>query len=136
MNFYEREMRLIFGDSSMLNEAKFTGRTMLAKLDGELRVKLQFISTLIKDQYDAVQATIINRTDGMVDRQTFQFVDIIGRQKHASLDEIAPYIWEYRGEAEWYVPVTATQKAQIADTVLDYVGMYQEESMEMGGMNL
>lgn len=136
MNFYEREMRLMFGDSSMFKEAKFSGRTMLAKLDGELRVKLQFVSTATSRQYDAVQATIINRTDGTVDRETFKFADIIGRQKRAGLDEVEPHMWEYAQKPEWYIPITAGQREQVADTVLSYVGMYQEEGMEMGGMQM
>jgi hypothetical protein len=136
MNFYEKEMRTMFGDTDIIHDAKFCGRTMLGKLDDELRVKLQLISTFISGQYNAVQATVINRTDGTVDKQTFKFADIIGKQKRNNLDEIEPHIWEYNGNPEWYIPVTATQKAQIADTVLGYVEMYQDESMEMNGINM
>lgn len=136
MNLYEKEMRTMFGDTDIIHDAKFCGRTMLGKLDDELRVKLQLISTFISGQYNAVQATVINRTDGTVDKQTFKFADIIGKQKRNNLDEIEPHIWEYNGNPEWYIPVTATQKAQIADTVLGYVEMYQDESMEMNGINM
>ena len=80
MNFYEKEMRTMFGDTDIIHDAKFCGRTMLGKLDDELRVKLQLISTFISGQYNAVQATIINRTDGAVDKQIFNFADIIGKQ--------------------------------------------------------
>lgn len=136
MNFYEKEMRTMFGDIDIIHDAKFCGKTMLGKLDYELRVKLQLISTFISGQYNAVQATVINRTDGTVDKQTFKFADIIGKQKRNNLDEIEPHIWEYNGKPEWYIPVTASQKAQIADTVLGYVEMYQDESMEIGSMNM
>ena len=136
MNFYEKEMRSMFEHNDLLHDAKFCGRTMLAKMDDDLRVKLRLISTCIADHYDAVQASVINRTDGVVDKQMFKFSDIIGRQMRANRDEIEPHIWEYNGRPEWYIPITASQKAMIADTVLDYVGMYQEEGMDMGGMNL
>ena len=136
MNFYEKEMRTMFGDTDIIHDAKFCGKTMLGKLDYELRVKLQLISTFISGQYNAVQATVINRTDGTVDKQTFKFADIIGKQKRNNLDEIQPHIWEYNGKPEWNNTVTASQKAQIADTVLGYVEMYQDESMEIGSMNM
>ena len=136
MNFYEKEMRTMFGDTDIIHDAKFCGKTMLGKLDYELRVKLQLISTFISGQYNAVQATVINRTDGTVDKQTFKFADIIGKQKRNNLDEIEPHIWEYNGKPEWYIPVTASQQAQIAETVLGYVEMYQDESMEIGSMNM
>lgn len=80
----------MFGDTDIITEASFCGKTMLGRLDDELRVKLQLISTFISDQYNAVQATIINRTDGAVDKQTFKFSDIIGKQKRNNLDEIEP----------------------------------------------
>lgn len=136
MNFYEKEMRTMFGDNDIITDANFCGKTMLGRLDDELRVKLQLISTFISGQYNAVQATVINRTDGTVDKQTFKFADIIGKQKRNNLDEIEPHIWEYNGKPEWYIPVTASQKAQIADTVLSYVEMYQDNSVKMGGMNM
>ena len=136
MNFYEKEMRTMFGDTDIIHDARFCGRTMIGKLDDELRVKLQLISTFISGQYNAVQVAVINRTDGTVDKQTFKFADIIGKQKRNNLDEVEPHIWEYNGKPEWYIPVTASQKAQIADTVLGYVEMYQDESMEMSGMNM
>ena len=41
-------------------------------------------------------------------------------------------MWEEGvGKAYWYTPVSVSEKAQIADTVLDYVGMYQSEGMAM-----
>lgn len=48
----------------------------------------------------------------------------------------SPHIWEYNGKPEWYIPLTASQKAQIADTVLGYVEMYQDSSVKMDGMNM
>lgn len=136
MNFYEKEMRTMFAESDLIHDARFCGRTMLGKLDDELRVKLQLISTYVIDQYDAIQATIINRTEGVVDKQTFKFSDIIGKQQRGTMSRVNPHIWEDDGRARWYIPVTASEKEQIAETILDYVGMYQEEGMEMGGMNL
>ena len=39
MNFFEKELRNLFGNSSMLRDAHYCGRTCLAKLDENLRVK-------------------------------------------------------------------------------------------------
>ncbi len=51
---------------------------MLGKLDDDLRVKLEFISTFISGQYNALRLTLINRTDGVVDKGVFKFSDILG----------------------------------------------------------
>ena len=98
MNFYEKEMRNFFGNSELLQDAHFCGRTCLARLDEDLRVKLQLTTTGIIDQYDAIKLSIINRTDGVVDQQLFRLSDIIGKQLRNGRDAIKPHIWEYDGK--------------------------------------
>ena len=51
MNFFEKEMRQMFDDNDIFHDAKFVGKTMLAKLDEDLRIKLQFIASHISGQY-------------------------------------------------------------------------------------
>lgn len=136
MNFYEKEMRAMFGDSDIIRDAKYCGRTMLGKLDDELRVKLQFISTFVAEQYDAIQVTVINRTDGVVDKQNIKFADIIGKKERNGLGKIDPYICGYLNDVEWYTPVNHAEKMKIADAVIGYIGMYQDETMAIGGINM
>lgn len=125
MNFFEGELRKMFGDSVIIHDPKIVGRTLLGKLDDELRVKLQFISTGISKHYDAIQVSIINRTCGLVDRETMLFGDIIGQKNSYGTPNVNPYMWEESSsKVYWYTPVSISEKVQIADTVLDYVGMY------------
>ena len=60
----------------------------------------------------------------------FGFSDIIGQQAVEGRDPINPHIWDYNGRLEWYRPITQEQRSQIANTILDYLGMYQEETEE------
>lgn len=132
MNFFEGELHRMFGGNDIIHDPKIVGRTLLGKLDDDLRVKLQFVSTGIAKHYDAIQVSILNRTDGLVDRETMLFGDIIGTKMTRSSDKANPYMWEEGiGKAYWYTPVLVSEKAQIADTVLDYVGMYQSEGIAM-----
>lgn len=136
MNFYEQEMRQMFDDTDIIQDAKFVGKTMLGKLDDDLRVKLEFVATHIAGEFNAVRATMINRTDGVIDQQTFKFRDIIGPYHKKSGDLIDPHMWTYADKSEWYTPLTASLKARIADTVLDYVSLYQSEDQSMAGPTL
>lgn len=132
MNFFEGELQRIFGGNDIIHDPKIVGRTLLGRIDDDLRVKLQFVSTEVHKHYDAIQVSILNRTDGLVARETMLFGDIIGTKMTRSSDKVNPYMWEEGiGKAYWYTPVTVSDKAQIADTVLDYVGMYQSEGMAM-----
>ena len=132
MNFFEGELRQMFGNAENISDAKFVGRTMLGKLDDDLLVKAQFVSTHVAKQYDAIQVSILNRTDGVVDKETMVFGDIIGTKMTRCSDKVNPYMWEESvGKAFWYTPLSITEKAQISDTVLDYVEMFQENSLAM-----
>lgn len=132
MNFFEGELRQMFGNAENISDVKFVGRTMLGKLDDDLLVKAQFISTHVAKQYDAIQVSILNRTDGVVDKETMVFGDIIGTKMTRCSDKVNPYMWEESvGKASWYTPLSITEKAQISDTVLDYVEMFQENSLAM-----
>ena len=132
MNFFESELRQMFGNAENISDAKFIGRTMLGKLDDDLLVKAQFVSTHVAKQYDAIQVSILNRTDGVVDKETMVFGDIIGTKMTRCSDKVNPYMWEESvGKAFCYTPLSITEKAQISDTVLDYVEMFQENSLAM-----
>ena len=130
MNFFEKELRDLFGSSTTLRDAHYCGRTCLAKLDEDLRVKLQFTTTGYADHYDAIKLAVINRTDGVVDQHLFRFSDIIDQQHSPGMMSVTPQIWDDNGKSEWYRPISQEQRSQIANTILDYVGMYQGETPE------
>ena len=130
MNFFEKELRDLFGSSTTLRDAHYCGRTCLAKLDEDLRVKLQFTTTGYADHYDAIKLAVINRTDGVVDQQLFRFSDIIDQQHSPGMMSVTPQIWDNNGKPEWYRPISQEQRSHIANTILDYVGMYQGETPE------
>lgn len=133
MDFFEKEMRQMFGDNGIFQDAKFVGKTMLAKLDDNLRIKLQFIASHISGQYDTVQMTVIIRTEGVVDKQNFKFSDIIGKCVRPGREPLDYHMWEYN-KPEWYTPVSPTDKARIADTIMDYAKMCIGQSMTGQGM--
>ena len=123
----------MFGENSILTDMKFVGKTMLGKLDEEKLLKLQFVTTGHADHYTAIMASIINKNDGVVDKQTFRFSDIVGMYNRGNgLGQISPYIWEYNGNPEWYTPLSNPQKAEIASTVLEYAEMYQDQQYALG----
>ena len=129
MNFYESEMRLMFGENDLLTDMKFVGKTLLGKLDEDKLLKLQFVSTGTSDKYDAILATVLNKNEGAVDKQTFRFSDIIGMYNRGNgYDPISPHMWEYDGKPEWYTKISNSQKREIASTVLEYAEMFQDHS--------
>ena len=127
MNGYEQELRGMFDGSGVLYDPKFCGKTMIARIDDQKLAKIGFTTTGFSNQYDAMKVSIINKNTGPVDKRIFRFADIIGQQQlHGSL--IAPHMWEDCGKAEWYLPISISDKALISDTVQDYVEMFQDQT--------
>jgi hypothetical protein len=69
--------------------------------------------------------TIINRTEGVVDKQNFKFSDIIGLYDRPGSRPQDYYMWEYDNNPAWYTPITKEKKSRIADAILGYVNMYK-----------
>ena len=79
MKFFEDELRKIFGESERLSEdTLFSDKTMITDIGDNLRAKVSFISTFVKDNYDALRIQIIHRDQGELDSHTLKFSDMIG----------------------------------------------------------
>ena len=129
MTLFEKELKGMFGSSDLIKEKIYSGKTMIGRLDDDLRVKASFVTTGVADVYSALRVKIINRTEGEVDSQVFKFSDIIGTQRTAYNNKIDPHIWHIDGKDEWYLPISQNERDRIADTVLDYIAIYQEEGL-------
>ena len=116
----EKELHRLFDDSERISEdTVFAGKTMVTKIGEDLRAKVQFVSTHISGQYDALRLTII----GMKGDRT-------------------PHIWDDNSRVGWFVyQPTPAEYNFISDMVEDYISMYADNEyyfgqggMEMGGM--
>ena len=65
MNFFEQELRKIVG--SAYPDATYIGRACYVRLGEENRAKIQFVTGIVSNQYNALQMTILNRSEGTVD---------------------------------------------------------------------
>ena len=129
MTLFEKELRNMFDSAELIKDKTYSGKTMIGRLDEDLRVKATFVTTGVADVYSALRVKIINRTEGEVDSELFKFSDIIGTQRTAYNNKIDPHIWHIDGKDEWCLPISQNERDRIADTVLDYMEMYQEEGL-------
>ena len=65
MTFYEQELRKIVGER--YPDAAYVGRACYVRLNDMNRAKIQFVTGMIASQYNALQLTILNRSEGQVD---------------------------------------------------------------------
>lgn len=135
MTFFEKELHRLFDDSECISaDAVFAGKTMIAPIGENLRAKVRFVNTKISGQYDALRLTIINRNEGTVDSETFNFRDVLGMKGGR-----VPHIWEDGERVDWYIyHPTGYDYNLLSDVVEDYISMYADQSysLERGGMGM
>ena len=120
-NFFEQELRKLFADGSIIESPQFVGRACLGTLGGDLRVRAQFVTGIVANQYNALKIVVLNRTDGPVDTMVLKLKDLLGTKA-------APRIWDDSGNAQWYAyrPTIADYETirQAAD---DYLSVFRAE---------
>ena len=136
MTAFEQELRKIV--SPRYPDATYVGRACYVRLSEMNRAKIQFISTHIASQYDALRLTILNRDEGAVDNLVLRFSDLLGK-KHTSnpnfRDGVIPHLWDDCGKVAWYVYQPSSRDYQdLSDAVGRYLGVFQEQvQMERPG---
>ena len=136
MTAFEQELRKIV--SPRYPDATYVGRACYVRLSEMNRAKIQFISTHIASQYDALRLTILNRDEGAVDNLVLRFSDLLGK-KHTSnpnfRDGVIPHLLDDCGKVAWYVYQPSSRDYQeLSDAVGSYLEVFQEQvQMERPG---
>jgi hypothetical protein len=130
MNYFEQELRRVAKACDGITNPTFAGRACYGELGGDNRAKLQFVAMGTHEKYEALKATILNRSDGEVDSLLFRFGDVWGNKTVGGLYNAPPRIWTYQSESEWYsyYPTDADIK-QLAEEVGAYLAVFTDRSI-------
>ncbi|MBR5513580.1 MAG: hypothetical protein IKV85_06300 [Ruminococcus sp.] len=101
MNYFERELRKIVGRCEYIRNPKYVGRACVGRLDDDIVVKMKFESTMIRDKYNALRVTLLNRSEGKIDSQLIRLSELWG-MKSFNGNDIDPHIWKYNDEVSLY----------------------------------
>lgn len=145
MNFFETELKKLMSERDVLEDQTYVGRTCYGKLGKDLRARIEFVTMGVANHYDGVKASIINRTDGVVDSMVFRFSDVWGRRKVNNpnfRDGIMPHIWQDNGKTSWYVFKPSKEDySQLAEGIESYLAVFQDlaqgqAAQEQGGQQM
>lgn len=136
MTVYEQELRKLFEHSDLVDQPQFSGRVCVGDLGKDLRVRAEFLSTHISSQYDAIRLTVLNRTEGVVDRTLLRFQDVWGKKQVPNNPNfrsgVIPHLWDDYGKVEWYAyHPTAADYAALRDAVGQYLSAFRERTPEL-----
>lgn len=135
MNFFEQELRKLFGDGRVIDDPHFSGRTCMGTLGGDLRVRVQFATSDHAEHYDTLEAAVLNRTDGPVDTLSLKLKELLGKKAVPNNPNfsggVEPHIWIYRETAEWYAYCpTAMDYQAMRQAVGNYLDVFRDRQTE------
>ncbi len=134
MTIFEQELSRI-AKAAGISKPVFAGRACYVDLGGNNRAKLQFVTLGYADHYEALKATILNRTEGDVDYVMIRFADVWGKKPVANpnfRDGVIPYIRKSGEKHDWYVyrPNDADIK-QLAAEIGGYIDVFKDRSVAL-----
>ena len=129
-DLFVAELNRLFGDGTLMDRPVVIGKACYGQLGGDLRVRAEFVSLNVYEQYNALRLTILNRTDGKVDQLTLPFSAVWGRMpvnNRNFTEGIIPYIWVDRGKPEWYVyKPTKQDMDRLRESCKSYLDVFRE----------
>jgi hypothetical protein len=130
LNYFEKELRRVAAACGGIIKPKFSGNACYGALGVDNRAKLQFAAQAIADHYDALKATILDRSDGEVDTMLFRFRDIWDKRLELACRGGFPHIWTYNGKSKWYIyrPTDADIRKLAAETG-DYLAVFADHPL-------
>ena len=81
----------------------YVGRACYVRLSDMNRAKIQFVTGIVSNQYNALQMTILNRSEGQVDTLRLRFSDLLGTKMTSNpnfRNGVEPHIWDDYGKGE------------------------------------
>lgn len=135
MNFFEGELRKIFGSGSVLENPSFVGRACFGDLGPDLRARAQFVTSGHADHYDVLKISILNRTNGVVDSLSLRFRDLFGAKPVPGnpyfRDGVIPHIWSGGRDFEWYAYQLNNADYQLLrDNANQYLSVFRAREQE------
>ena len=131
MNFFESQLRRLFGDTE---DARFIGRCCFIPADDGNLVKAEFVTQGVHEEYVALQMSVINRADGVIDKTLLRFGDYFSRNSRGQ----TPHIRCDSGKHEWYDDSIVRQMVECIKVYADkhieviFGGGYAVEEMVEG----
>lgn len=129
MNFFTQELKRITDRSEYIKNPKFVGKSCVFRLSGDVTGKLEFVTGIVANHYNALRLKLFNKSEGPIDTQLLGIGDIIGNKMiYANVQ--SPYIWKNGNDAHWYgYSPTDSDYSAMAETVDDYLSCFAEQEL-------
>lgn len=135
LNAFRSQLQRLLGNREEFANAKFVGRACYVPLEDGTKIKAEFITSSISNQYDTLRLSAINASEGVVDKLSLRFRDYFSPRQIGSGTEVVPHLWDDYGKVSWYIAPSKLELLALQDAACEYVSLFdqsQEEGYTMG----
>lgn len=132
-NFFEQELRKLFGDGKIIHDPVFVGRVCVGGLDAGRQVRAEFVTMGYADHYAALRLTLLDNDLGVVDKLTLRLKDVWGKKEIPSnpylKSGVNPHIWVNDDKVDWYAyHPTLADYQQLRQATGSYLDTFRGQS--------
>lgn len=122
MNLFDTIFKRMFSDRENM---KHINGVAYGTMDNGMVFKAQFKIRGTYGKYEAIEVSILNKSEGPIDRVLLTFDNLLSKNR---LDQTA-YIWKNNGKLEWYGNAPAPAELDSMGRLIeDYVALFQEQT--------
>lgn len=128
MNFFTQELQKITDRSEYIQKPKFVGQSCVFRLSDDVTGKLEFVTGIVANHYNALRLKLFNKSEGTIDIQLIGVGDVIGNKMIYANVQSPYYIWKNGNEVNWYgYKPTDSDYSAMSETVDDYLTCFAEQ---------
>lgn len=129
MNFFTDELKKIADRSEYIRKPKFVGQACVFRLSDDVTGKLEFVTGMVANHFNALRLKLFNKSEGPIDTQLIGIGDVIGNKMiYANVQ--SPYICKNGNEVNWYgYKPTDSDYSGISENVDDYLSCFAEQEL-------
>lgn len=136
LNVLRGELQKLLGNREEFENARYIGRACYVPLEDGMKIKAEFVTSRISGQYDTLQMSAINASEGVVDKLNLRFGDYFAPQKTGAGNDVTPHMWTDCGEISWYVRPGKLELMGLAEAAGEYVNLFRQEQSEDFSMGM
>lgn len=125
-SFFENELSKIFDYSNFTRVSwRFVGNSAYLNRGREgMKIKVSFISTRTKDDYNALSLTALHFSEGKIDENIIYFEDLFGECDFDGTI-FTPHIRKFRNKIDWYIfKPSEKHYAMLAEDIETYIAIF------------
>lgn len=132
---FEKELRKIFDNKEFPESTRFFDTVCYVLINDDLRLKVEFAGGT--SEFDGILLTVINKTQGCVDKTNISFKNILGVKavpdnpnfKNGVVPKL--YYDSYHKDLDWYAyTLNKNDLSKIRNIVIQYIDVYRDFTME------